>query len=157
MPLLLANRWAERSFNFKRRQENESPCPRTVPPWDLPTVLRALRGPPFWTIAILEPQKTALLLATGVGQASRRPAGPFRKRCLPGFGPYDSKVVLKPRLGYVPKVLSTPFRAQVIALSVLPLPQQAARNPWSPLSGPWKYTLSILPRTEIQNSFCWLR
>ncbi len=35
------------------------------------------------------------------------------------FGPNDSKVVLKPRLGYVPKVLSTPFRAQVIALSPL--------------------------------------
>ncbi len=34
------------------------------------------------------------------------------------FGPNDSKVVLKPRLGYVPKVLSTPFRAQVLALSV---------------------------------------
>ncbi len=32
------------------------------------------------------------------------------------FGPNDSKVVLKPRLGYVPKVLSTPFRVQVIAL-----------------------------------------
>ncbi len=35
------------------------------------------------------------------------------------FGPNDSKVVLEPRLGYVPKVLSTPFRAQVIALSAL--------------------------------------
>ncbi len=23
------------------------PCPRTVPPWDLSTVLRALNGPPF--------------------------------------------------------------------------------------------------------------
>ncbi len=30
------------------------------------------------------------------------------------FGPNDYKVVLKPRFGYVPKVLSTPFRAQVI-------------------------------------------
>ncbi len=35
------------------------------------------------------------------------------------FGPNDSKVILKPRLGYVPKVLSTLFRAQVIALSPL--------------------------------------
>ncbi len=33
------------------------------------------------------------------------------------FWPNDSKVVLEPRLGYVPKVLSTPFRAQVIALT----------------------------------------
>ncbi len=36
------------------------------------------------------------------------------------FAPNDSKIVLKPRLGYVPKVLSTPFRAQIIALSELP-------------------------------------
>ncbi len=35
------------------------------------------------------------------------------------FGPNDSKVILKPRLGYVPKVLSTQFRAHVIALSAL--------------------------------------
>ncbi len=36
------------------------------------------------------------------------------------FGSNDSKVVLKPRHGYVPKVLSTLFRAQVISLSALP-------------------------------------
>ncbi len=36
------------------------------------------------------------------------------------FGPNDSKVVLTPRHGYVPKVLSTPFRAQVIMLSMRP-------------------------------------
>jgi hypothetical protein len=35
------------------------------------------------------------------------------------FGPNDSKVILKPRNGYVPKVLATPFRAQVISLSAL--------------------------------------
>ncbi len=39
--------------------------------------------------------------------------------CTEG-GPNDSKVILKPRHGYVPKVLSTPFRAQVITLSALP-------------------------------------
>ncbi len=38
------------------------------------------------------------------------------------FGPNDSKDVLKPRLGYVPKVLSTPFRAQVIMLSAFSPP-----------------------------------
>ena len=36
------------------------------------------------------------------------------------FGPNDSLVILKPRHGYVPKVLGTPFRAQVISLSALP-------------------------------------
>ncbi len=50
---------------FTRRQENEYPCPCTVPPWDLPTVLRALKGPPFEplqssTLRVLS-LKTALL------------------------------------------------------------------------------------------------
>ncbi len=39
--------------------------------------------------------------------------------CL-DFGPNDCKVVLKPRHGYVPKLLSTLFRAQVITLLALP-------------------------------------
>lgn len=37
------------------------------------------------------------------------------------FGPNDYKIILKPRQGYVPKVLSTSFRAQVITLLVLPI------------------------------------
>ncbi len=37
------------------------------------------------------------------------------------FGPNDCTVVLKPRHGYVPKVLFNPFRAQVITLLVLPV------------------------------------
>ncbi len=96
------------------------PCPRTVPPWDWPTILNALKGPPFeplqstsfWMLLL----KTALLLALGsvkwVGDPQALSVNPA---CL-DFGPTNSKVVLKPRLGYVPKVLSTPFRAQVIAL-----------------------------------------
>ena len=36
------------------------------------------------------------------------------------FGPNDSKVILKPKHGYVPKSLNTPFRAQVISLAALP-------------------------------------
>ncbi len=40
------------------------------------------------------------------------------------FGPSDFKVVLKPRHGYIPKVLSTLFRAQIITLSELPPSEQ---------------------------------
>ncbi len=62
--------------------------------------------------------KTALLLALAlvnlVGDLQALSVNPA---CLE-FGPNDSKVVLKPRLGYVPKVLSSPFRAQVITLSM---------------------------------------
>ncbi len=81
---------------------------------------------PIWTIAILEPQSALAenrpAVSIGVGQASRRPAGPLRQPCLPGIRKNDSKVILKPRLGYVHKVLSTPFRAQVIELSAFSPP-----------------------------------
>ncbi len=33
------------------------------------------------------------------------------------FGPGDCRLTFKPRKVYVPKVLSTPFKAQVITLS----------------------------------------
>ncbi len=123
------------------------PRPRTVPPWDLPTVLRALKGPPFEplqssSLRVLS-LKTALLLAL----ASDKRIGDLQALsvnlvCLE-FGPNDSKVLLKPRLVYVPKVLSTPFRAQVIMLSAFS-PRQAARSPCSALSGPWEYTLGFI-------------
>ncbi len=100
------------------------PRPLTVPTWDLPTVLRALKGPPFEPLQSTDLRslslKTALLLALAsvkrVGDLQVLSTSPA---CLE-FGPNDSKVVLKPRHGYVPKVLSTPFRAQVITLSALP-------------------------------------
>ncbi len=94
------------------------PRPLTVPTWDLPTV------PPFEPLQSTDLRslslKTALLLALAsvkrVGDLQALSTSPA---CLE-FGPNDSKVVLKPRHGYVPKVLSTPFRAQVITLSALP-------------------------------------
>ncbi len=100
------------------------PRPLTVPTWDLPTVLRALKGPAFEPLQSTDLRslslKTALLLALAsvkrVGDLHALSTSPA---CLE-FGPNDSKVVLKPRHGYVPKVLSTPFRAQVITLSALP-------------------------------------
>ncbi len=100
------------------------PRPLTVPTWDLPTVLRALKGPPFEPIQSTNLRslslKTALLLAlASVKRVGDLQALSISPACLE-FGPNDSKVVLKPRHGYVPKVLSTPFRAQVITLSALP-------------------------------------
>ncbi len=100
------------------------PRPLTVPTWDLPTVLRALKGPPFEPLQSTNLRslslKTALLLAlASVKRVGDLQALSISPACLE-FGPNDSKVILKPRHGYVPKVLSTPFRAQVITLSVLP-------------------------------------
>ncbi len=95
--------------------------PRTVPPWDLPT------------IAILKLQSTLvenlLLVLASVKLVGDLQALSVNPACLE-FGPNDSKVVLKPRLAYVPKVLSTPFRTQVITLSAFP-PRCAARSPCS--------------------------
>ncbi len=100
------------------------PRPLAVPTWDLPTVLRALKGPPFEPLQSTNLRslslKTALLLAlASVKRVGDLQALSISPACLE-FGPNDSKVVLKPRHGYVPKVLSTPFRAQVITLSALP-------------------------------------
>ncbi len=87
------------------------PHPRTVLTWDLPTVLRALEGPPFAPLQSSSLRvllsKTALLLAlASVKQVGDKQALSVNPVCLE-FGPNNSKVVLKPRLGYVPKVLST--------------------------------------------------
>ncbi len=100
------------------------PRPLTVPTWDLPTVLRALKGPPFEPLQSTDLQslslKTALLLAlVSVKRVGDLQALSTSPACLE-FGPNDSKVVLKPRHGYIPKILSTPIRAQVIMLSALP-------------------------------------
>ncbi len=100
------------------------PHPLTVPTWDLPTVLRALKGPPFELLQSANLQslslKTALLLALAsvkrIGDLQALSVSPTWLE----FGPNDSKVILKLRHGYKPKVLSTPFRAQVITLSALP-------------------------------------
>ncbi|KAL0168793.1 hypothetical protein M9458_037015, partial [Cirrhinus mrigala] len=100
------------------------PCPLAIPTWDLSTVLRALKGPPFESLpgSDLRPLafKAALLLAVAsVKRMGDLQALSVNPSCLE-FGPGDPEVILKPRHGYVPKVPSTPFRAQVITLSALP-------------------------------------
>ncbi len=94
--------------------------------WDLPIVLRALNGPPFEplqssSLRALSLKTTLLLALASVKRVGDLQALYVNPACLE-FGPNDSKVVLKQRLGYVPKVLSSPFRAQVIALSALSPP-----------------------------------
>ncbi len=85
------------------------------------TILRALKGPQFEplqssSLRILS-LKTALLLAlSSVKRVGDLQALSINPACLK-FRPNDSKVILKPKLGYVPKVVSTPFRASVIELS----------------------------------------
>ncbi|KAI2645216.1 DNA polymerase II large subunit [Labeo rohita] len=100
------------------------PRPLTIPTWDHTTVLRALKGPPFEQLlgSDLRPLtfKPALLLAlASVKRMGDLQALSVNPSCLK-FRPGDSKVILKLRHGYVPKVPSTPFQGQVITLSALP-------------------------------------
>ncbi len=99
------------------------PRPFTIPSWDLPTVLKALKGSPFEPLQSVDLRslslKTALLLVlVSVKWMGDLQALSVSPTCL-HFGPNNSKVILKPRHGYVPKMLSTRFRAQVISLSAL--------------------------------------
>ncbi len=85
-------------------------CPHTVPPWNLPTVLRALKGHLFeqlqsTSLRVLSLKTTLLLALASAKRVRDLQALSINPACLE-FGPNDSRVVLKPRLGYVPKVCS---------------------------------------------------
>ncbi len=95
----------------------------TVPMWDLPTVLRALKGFPFEPLQSANLKSLSIKNALLLALASVKRLGDWQglsvsAACLE-FGPNDSKVILKPRHGYIPKALYTPFRVQVITLSAL--------------------------------------
>ncbi len=96
---------------FTRRQENESPASSYSSTLGFTNRTEGPRRAPVWTIAIIEPQSTlvenrpavrALASVKRVGDQQALSVNPV---CLE-FGPNDSSVVLKPRLGFVPKVLS---------------------------------------------------
>ncbi len=106
-------------IKFLRRQENKLTTSSysstlgltyrtkgSVPPFE-PLQSTSLRAKTALQLALASVKRVGDLQALSINQACQE------------FGPNNSKVVLKPRLGYVPKVLSTLFRAQVIALSVL--------------------------------------
>ncbi len=68
---------------------NESPVSLYSSTLELTNRTKGPKRAPVLTIAILEPQCTLIencpAVSTGVGQASRRPADPFRQPCLPGI------------------------------------------------------------------------
>lgn len=104
------------------------PRPLTVPSWYLPTVLRALKSSPFKLLQSVDLRSLTLKMALLLALVSVKSVGDLQAfsvslSCLE-FGPGNSRLVLKPRHGYVPKVLSTPFMAQVVTLYVLPSSEQ---------------------------------
>ncbi len=72
--------------------------------------------------------KTALLLAL----ASAKRIGDLHAFSVDSdcirFGPGDCSVTLRPRMGYVPKSLSTPFKTQTVSLSALSSESKASRE-----------------------------
>ncbi len=98
--------------------------PPLVPSWDLSIVLAGLQRGPFEPLDSVELKflslKTALLTAlTSTKRVGDLQAFSVSEECLV-FGLVYSHVVLRPRLGYVPKVPTTPFRDQVVNLQALP-------------------------------------
>ncbi len=156
MPLLLADRWAEMCGNsiFTRRQENESPTSLYSSTLGL---TNRTKGPPFeplqsWSLRVLSLKTTLLLALASVKRVGDLQALSITPACLE-FRPNNSKVILKPRLGYVSKVLSTPFRAQVIALSAHPPKTPPMGSQESLLCPVRALKLYIEPRTESYNNF----
>ncbi len=100
------------------------PRPPSIPSWDLSLVLRALQQDPFKPLQRVElkflSMKTLLLLAyVSIKRVGNLHAFSVEDSCLE-FGLADFKIILRPRPGYVLKVLTTPFRDQVVSLQALP-------------------------------------
>ncbi len=99
------------------------PRPPSVPPWDLEVVLRALSQPPFEPLSSVGLKELSLKTALLLALASAKRIGDLHAFSVDSdcirFGPGDCSVTLRPRMGYVPKSLSTPFKIQTVSLSAL--------------------------------------
>ncbi len=94
--------------------------PTAVPSWDLSVVLEGLVTAPFEPLESASERiltlKVALLLAlTSLKRVGDLQAFSVSKTCM-DFAPGLVKVTLRPWPGYIPKVLSTSFRSQVVTL-----------------------------------------
>ncbi len=91
-----------------------------VPSWDLSFILEGLVTAPFETLEsasewILTLKVTLLLALTSLKRVGDLQAFSVSKTCM-DCAPGLVKVTLRPRPGYIPKVLSTSFRSQVVTL-----------------------------------------
>ncbi len=108
------------------------PRPPSVPPWDLEVVLRALSQPPFEPLTSVGLKELSLKTTLLLALASAKRIGDLHafsvdSNCI-RFGPGDCSVTLRPRMGYVPKSLSTPFKTQTVSLSALSSESTASRD-----------------------------
>ncbi len=90
-----------------------------VPSWDLSVVLEGLVTAPFEPLESAPERiltlKVTLLLALTLKRVGDLQALSVSEMCM-DFAPGLVKVTLRPRPGYIPKVLSTSFRSQVVML-----------------------------------------
>ncbi len=94
--------------------------PMAVPSWDLSVVLEGLVTAPFEPLEsaperILTLKVTLLLALTSLKRVGDLQALSVSEMCM-DFAPGLVKVTLRPRPGYIPKVLSTSFCSQVVTL-----------------------------------------
>ncbi len=94
--------------------------PTAVPSWDLSVVLEGLVTAPFEALEsasdrILTLKVVLLLALTSLKRVGDLQAFSVSETCM-DFAPGLVKVTLRPRPGYIPKVLSTSFRSQVVTL-----------------------------------------
>ncbi len=94
--------------------------PTAVPSWDLSVVLEGLVMAPFEPLEsasdrILTLKVVLLLALTSLKRVGDLQAFSVSETCM-DFAPGLVKVTLRPRPGYIPKVLSTSSRSQVVTL-----------------------------------------
>ncbi len=97
--------------------------PIGVPSWDSSVILEGLMVAPFEHLEsaperILTLKVTILLALTSLKRVGDLQALSVSEMCM-DFAPGLVKVTSRPRLGYIPKVLSTSFRSQVVTLTHL--------------------------------------
>ncbi len=141
--------------------------PIGVPSWDSSVILEGLMVAPFEHLEsaperILTLKVTILLALTSLKRVGDLQALSVSEICM-DFAPGLVKVTLRPRLGYIPKVLSTSFRSQVVTLTLsrlLPLLQARMKGfTCSVLSKLWRSMWKVQPLEEISPVvgmfWCW--